>query len=172
MSQHRIFSVISIQSICLSIFFFFLLQFFFSLRCSSLTTTIYQVNNCVVISVRLFTSWTVRLYVHLILRFVFGCLWQSCRFVFIPLVLFIHYTFLSFIQCRVQLMITDQTVAINMKVRKRFFTLLSSFFLTLHSRIILIFLFSVALAVKSESMKMANSSSEDGKWNVAKKSWP
>lgn len=67
-------------------------------------------------------------------------------------------------------MITDQTVAINMKVRKRFFTLLSSFFLTLHSRIILIFLFSVALAVKSESMKMANSSSEDGKRNVAKKS--
>lgn len=136
MSQHGILNVIQfkvfvvfIETHCLLhyLLLFYSHFIFFHLRCSSLTTTIYQVNNCVVISVCLFASWTVRLYVHLILRVfgklrlgigcdnLVGCIY-STGFV---------YSLHNFIiiQCRVQLMITDQTVAINMKVRKRFFTL-------------------------------------------------
>lgn len=60
------------------------------------------------------TSYTL---IHWLIR-----VWHRHRHnlvVFIPLVcLFI--THLIIIRCRVQLMITDQTVAINMKVRKRF----------------------------------------------------
>lgn len=67
---------------------------FAPLPCVSLTT-IYQVNNCVVISVRLFISWTVpsAVYVHLFLGALF---WHRHNLVVCnPLGLFIHYTFLS-----------------------------------------------------------------------------
>lgn len=93
------------------------------------------------------TSWTVRLYMHVLLR-VFTLpvrSLQSCRLVAsahsIPLVLFIHYTvfFINFIwiRCRVQSMITDQTVAINMRWENDF----SHLFLHGSSDVAFVFIF-------------------------------
>lgn len=75
----------------------------------------------------------------LIFRCIFQRSKQSCCFHFAAVCLFI--THFIIIRCRVQPMITDQTVAINMKVRKRFsysfFSLFSSrwrFFLRIFGR--------------------------------------
>lgn len=105
----------------------------------SLLTTIYQVNNCVVISVWVFAhrelSACTSMFFYVFSSFTLPvCSLQSCHLMSVRagrvhtqshwFCLFItHFVINSiWIRCRVQPMITDQTVAINMKVRKRFFT--------------------------------------------------
>lgn len=110
---------------------------------------------------------------HLYEHLVFGVFWNHRHnLVFIPMVcLFI--THFIIIRCRVQPMITDQTVAINMKVRKRFSLLADvvgvALFLFIFILSFISCVFACVLAVKCESMKTM---SEDGKRNFAAKSRP